>query len=92
MFYSALNFKDVMVASGQLLQPPVNFPTAPDINIGIEYSGITTSGKRVMGIVCCEGLSLQLNTDPSFTWMVPDTWSLDDAATVPCVYATVSCI
>lgn len=78
-----------MVASGKLLQPLVDFPTAPEINIGIEYSGITNSGKRVMGIICCEGLSLQLNCDPGFTWLVPDHWSLEDAATVPCVYATV---
>lgn len=89
VFYSALNFKDVMVSSGQLFQPPAQFPTAPDVSIGIEYSGITSAGKRVMGIVCCEGLSLQLNTNSDFTWLVPDRWTLEDAATIPIVYATV---
>ncbi|KAJ8916587.1 hypothetical protein NQ315_000231 [Exocentrus adspersus] len=86
--YSALNFKDVMVATGKLHQEQLNEPTVSEINLGLEYSGITTGGKRVMGIVSHEGLSLQLRTDPPFTWDVPATWSLEDAVTVPCVYAT----
>lgn len=78
-----------MISSGQLFFPSMAYPTAPEVNIGLEYSGITSHGKRVMGLVGGESLSLQLNTDPGFTWQVPDHWSLEDAATIPCVYATV---
>nr|XP_023019448.1 fatty acid synthase-like [Leptinotarsa decemlineata] len=88
-FYCALNFKDVMIASGKLhITDDINIPTAPDINIGLEYSGITDSGRRVMGLLGYEAMSLQVQSDPAFLWDIPDSWSLRDAATVPCVYAT----
>lgn len=90
VYYSSLNFKDVMIATGKLCLEQPNDPRVPEVNIGIEYAGITTSGRRVMGIIGCEGLGLQILTDLAFTWDVPKEWSLDEAATVPCVYATVS--
>ncbi|XP_023310798.1 fatty acid synthase-like [Anoplophora glabripennis] len=86
--YSSLNFKDVMVATGKLCLPQANEPTAPEVTIGFEYAGITGSGKRVMGVVEFEGLSLQVQPDAAFVWDVPREWSLEEAATVPCVYAT----
>ncbi|KAG5889542.1 hypothetical protein JTB14_024951 [Gonioctena quinquepunctata] len=89
VFYSALNFKDIMVATGKLHLNSPNAPaTAPEINIGLEFSGITTTGKRVMGTTEYEGLSLRLYADAVFLWEIPDSWSLRDAATVPCVYST----
>ncbi|KAJ8954469.1 hypothetical protein NQ314_007075 [Rhamnusium bicolor] len=88
VFYSALNFKDVMTATGKLQSLQAKEPSAPEIIIGFEYSGITASGKRVMGLLKNEGISLQVQTDPAFTWEVPDRWSLEEAATIPCVYAT----
>jgi len=27
--------------------------------------------------------------DKDFCWKVPDSWTLEEAATVPCVYSTV---
>lgn len=41
-------------------------------------------------MVPAKGLATSVLTDPLFTWEVPDEWSLEDAATVPIVYATVS--
>jgi len=84
--YVGLNFKDVMLSYGKLkLDGP--------ITLGIEFSGVYTpcsgemSPKRVMGIgMNC--LSLKLNKSP-LMWELPDTLSLKDAATIPCVYATV---
>ncbi|KAJ8950730.1 hypothetical protein NQ318_011221 [Aromia moschata] len=89
VFYASLNFKDVMIATAKLqnhLDIPV--PTVPDVVIGFEYAGVTLGGRRVMGLTQLEALSLQLQTDPTFTWDVPDSWTLEEAATVPCVYAT----
>ncbi|XP_030762885.1 fatty acid synthase-like [Sitophilus oryzae] len=85
VFYSALNFKDVMVSTGKLISTSANakyFNTT-----GIEYSGTTKDGKRVMGL-SIKTIALQTVTDPLFTWNVPDHWSLEQAATVPSVYAT----
>lgn len=43
-----------------------------------------------MGIVEAKGLAMSVTCDPLFTWPVPDSWSLQQAATVPIVYATVT--
>ncbi|XP_060533311.1 fatty acid synthase-like [Cylas formicarius] len=86
--YSALNFKDVMVSTGKISNPPSKDPTAPNLSVGLEFSGITESGKRVMGIVPGNSIGLQVMTDPLFTWEVPNSWKLEEAATVPVVYAT----
>lgn len=63
-------------------------PTDPELQIGFEFSG-TSCGKRVMGILEFGAISLQVYTDPDFTWEIPENWSLEDAATVPVVYAMV---
>jgi len=84
--YVGLNFKDVMLSYGKLkLDGP--------ITLGIEFSGFytpsngETTSKRVMGIgMNC--LSLKLSKSP-LMWELPDTLSMQDAATIPCVYATV---
>ncbi|KAJ8964696.1 hypothetical protein NQ317_001270 [Molorchus minor] len=86
--YSSLNFKDVMIATGKLQLPPGTEPTAPELSIGFEYSGVSSGSKRVMGMIAYECLALRVQNDPLFTWEVPDAWSLEEAATVPCVYAT----
>ncbi|KAJ8916588.1 hypothetical protein NQ315_000232 [Exocentrus adspersus] len=79
--YSSLNSKDGLIATGV-------FQSETPTTIGVEYAGVTESGTRVMGLVPGEALSLQLQTDPGFTWEVPKKWSLQDAATVPYAYAT----
>lgn len=90
IFYSALNFKDVLLASGKmqsnLLEVP---PTAPITHLGFEFSGMT-EGKKVMGICTYGAMGLQCKADLELMWEVPHHWSLEDAATVPIVYSTVS--
>lgn len=79
-----LNFKDVMLTYGKLkLDSP--------ITLGIEFSGIWKDGKgsdkRVMGIgMNC--LSKRVAKTP-LLWELPESLTLEDAATIPCVYATV---
>ena len=57
--------------------------------IGLEFSGIDLSGRRLAGMINAQGISSYVTCDSSLAWRVPDSWSLEDAATVPVVYATV---
>jgi fatty acid synthase, animal type len=84
--YSALNFKDVMLASGKL---PKEISDSTNRGIGFEFSGTTEDGNRVMGIADdALATDIQYDTSDGVIWNVPVHWSLADAATVPVVYAT----
>lgn len=93
IFYSALNFKDVLLATGKLRLQRIDAPpTAPSTDICIEFSGLA-GNKRVMGVSRYGGgLSLQGRATKDLTWEIPDYWSLEDAATIPVAYVTVSTI
>ena len=84
--YSALNFKDVMVASGRI---PLS--VYPDLggNLGMEFSGTDHRGDRVMAIVPSLGIGSSVDSDRCITWKVPDNMSLEDAASIPVAYMTV---
>jgi fatty acid synthase len=41
-----------------------------------------------MGILPAQALATTVVCNTEYTWRVPDTWSLKEAATVPVVYAT----
>jgi fatty acid synthase len=43
-----------------------------------------------MGVVVSAALATLVCANKNFLWDVPDHWTLEDAATVPLVYATVS--
>lgn len=60
--------------------------------LGLEFSGRTSNGRRVMGMVPARGLATSVLVDPEFLWDVPAMWTLEEAATIPVVYATVSSI
>ncbi|XP_074097576.1 fatty acid synthase [Cotesia typhae] len=88
--YSAINFRDIMLASGKLAAEIVATNRAlEECCIGFEYSGIDRCGKKVMGIIPSRALTNKTVIDRNLSWYVPDGWTLEDAATVPCVYATV---
>lgn len=87
--YSALNFKDVMMASGRLDLTAMYPRLLQDCIIGFEYSGLTSDGKRVMGIAIQKAISNFVKPIEFFTWNVPTSWSLEQAATIPVVYSTV---
>jgi fatty acid synthase len=42
-----------------------------------------------MGIVDNRGIATYVRGDSQFLWAVPESWSLEDAATIPIVYSTV---
>lgn len=89
VYYAPLNFRDIMLASGKL--PPDALPgdlAGQDCILGLEFSGRDTKGRRVMGIVEARGLATSVLADPTFLWEIPEKWTLEQAATVPVVYAT----
>lgn len=91
VYYAPLNFRDIMLASGKL--PPDALPgdlAGQDCILGLEFSGRDSKGRRVMGMVAARSLATTVLADPGFLWEVPDNWTLEQAASVPVCYATVS--
>lgn len=88
--YTSLNFRDIMLATGKL--PPDAIPgdmATQDCILGMEFSGYDSKGKRVMGLLPAKGLATTVDADSRFLWDVPESWTLQEAASVPVVYATV---
>ncbi|XP_053612449.1 fatty acid synthase-like [Plodia interpunctella] len=89
VYYAPLNFRDIMLATGKL--PPDALPgnlAGQECILGLEFSGRSSSGKRVMGMVAARGLATTVAADKGFLWEVPAKWTLEEAATVPVAYAT----
>jgi fatty acid synthase len=42
-----------------------------------------------MGMIDQRALATHVSGDSQFLWEVPESWSLEDAATIPVVYSTV---
>lgn len=60
-----------------------------DCILGLEFAGRDENGNRVMGMVASKGLATTLVMDDTdFVWPVPHHWSMEEASTVPVVYAT----
>jgi fatty acid synthase len=57
---------------------------------GLEFSGRNVKGQRVMGMCNYGAMSTMVMADNDFLWNVPEHWTLEEAATVPVVYSTVS--
>ncbi|XP_014215720.1 fatty acid synthase [Copidosoma floridanum] len=89
VYYAPLNFRDIMLATGKLNADALPGDLAnQDCILGLEFAGRDSSGRRVMGMVAAQGLATTVLADPGFMWQVPDKWSLEEAATIPVVYAT----
>ncbi|XP_062234915.1 fatty acid synthase [Platichthys flesus] len=89
VYYSSLNFRDIMLATGKL--PPDAIPgdvALQQCMLGMEFSGRDPEGRRVMGLLPAKGLATRVNADRRFLWDIPSCWTLEQAASVPVVYAT----
>ena len=91
MEFASLNFRDVMIATGKL--PPDALPMelqgSNDCVLGLEFSGIRAeSGSKVMGILPVKALATAVITKEAFVWDVPESWTLEEASSVPVVYCT----
>ncbi|KYQ49068.1 Fatty acid synthase [Trachymyrmex zeteki] len=88
--YSSLNFKDVMLATGKLTSYDVisqgRFLQFP---LGIEYVGLDCNGQRVMGISNTNSIGNVVIKDKYLCWKIPNSWTFEEAATIPVVYSTV---
>ncbi|XP_046612929.1 fatty acid synthase [Neodiprion virginianus] len=89
VYYAPLNFRDIMLATGKLTADSLPGDLAgQDCILGLEFAGRDSKGKRVMGMIAARGLATTVLADPGFMWEVPDKWTLEEAATIPVVYAT----
>lgn len=92
IYYSSLNFRDIMLASGRLPLDalPVSIALS-DCILGLEFSGRTREGKRIAGMLGGRGIATEAlyEEDQSISFEIPDTMSLEEGATIPVVYATV---
>ncbi|OXU23005.1 hypothetical protein TSAR_015483 [Trichomalopsis sarcophagae] len=87
--YSSINFRDVMLATGKLaVEVVAKTRQAQECVLGFEYCGITSKGRRIMGMIDNKAMTNLCICDPDLSWDIPESWSLEDAATVPCVYGT----
>ena len=90
VYYSALNFRDIMIATGRLpvdalpgVEPNDNCP------LGLEVAGRDSEGRRLVAMVSSKGLSTKVWVKrEGFIWSIPDTWSMAEACTVPVAYCT----
>ncbi|XP_018311540.1 fatty acid synthase [Mycetomoellerius zeteki] len=89
--YSSLNFKDIMLATGKLALHEAIFQGRlfQYLPLGMEYVGFDANGQRIMGIRDTDCIANVIEKDDDFCWNIPDAWTFEEAATVPCVYSTV---
>ncbi|NXA99354.1 FAS synthase, partial [Cnemophilus loriae] len=89
VYYASLNFRDIMLATGKLSPDaiPGNW-VLQQCMLGMEFSGRDLAGRRVMGLLPAKGLATVVDCDKKFLWEVPENWTLEEAASVPVVYAT----
>ncbi|TRZ14389.1 hypothetical protein HGM15179_012680 [Zosterops borbonicus] len=89
VYYASLNFRDIMLATGKLSPDAIPGNWAlQQCMLGMEFSGRDAAGRRVMGLLPAKGLATVVDCEKRFLWEVPKNWTLEEAASVPVVYAT----
>ena len=90
VYYSALNFRDIMLSTGKLSPKALPGDLAfQKCILGLEFVGRDQSGRRVIGMVPAKALATTVVVNSSdFLWPIPDHWSMSDACTVPVAYCT----
>ncbi|XP_071649697.1 fatty acid synthase-like isoform X2 [Temnothorax longispinosus] len=89
VIYTSVNFRDIMVATGRLNAETIaSFERGNDCFIGLEFVGFNTHKQRLMGLCSHGGMTNILVADKYLSWIIPDKWTMEDAATIPCVYST----
>ncbi|GIZ02332.1 fatty acid synthase [Caerostris extrusa] len=89
IYYSALNFRDVMLATEKLSIATTRHLGQGNAVLGLEFSGREDgTGKRICGFASARAMATSILAEPAHIFDVPDNWTLEEAATVPVVYAT----
>ncbi|KAL0818125.1 hypothetical protein ABMA28_008651 [Loxostege sticticalis] len=83
--YAGLNNLDVKRATG--VYPIQRDSDSENNSYGMDFSGVTQNGARVMGIIQSGAASKEVRALPQLIWPVPKHWTLEEAATVPLPYA-----
>ncbi|CAH2051824.1 unnamed protein product, partial [Iphiclides podalirius] len=78
--YAGINDIDVKRCNGIIP------PDAGQNSFGMDFSGVTERGERVMGLVSSGAASSHVLASPELLWPVPKHWTLEEAATVPLAY------
>ena len=90
VYFSAINFRDVMFATGNLQPVKRRLPFILESSLGLEFSGISKkTGKRIFGLCESQAIASEALVNKYLSWEVPQVWSLEEAATVGAVYSTV---
>uniref|UniRef100_A0A1I8MI56 Fatty acid synthase n=1 Tax=Musca domestica TaxID=7370 RepID=A0A1I8MI56_MUSDO len=90
VYYAPINFRDVMLSSGKLSADALPGDLAQqDCVLGLEFAGRDSKGRRIMAMVPAKSLATTCVASKNMMWEIPDSWSMEEASTVPCVYATV---
>ncbi|XP_017858729.1 PREDICTED: fatty acid synthase [Drosophila arizonae] len=90
VYYAPINFRDVMLSSGKLAADALPGDLAEqDCVLGLEFAGRDSAGRRVMAMVPAKSLATTCVASKRMMWQIPDKWTMEEASTVPCVYATV---
>ncbi|XP_028042185.1 fatty acid synthase-like [Bombyx mandarina] len=85
--YASISRLDVEKAIGMVNKAAIG--TDSDENhFGFDFSGVTKSGERVMGIVVDGSCKRTVSARPDLLWPIPDHWEFEEAATVPMAYMT----
>jgi fatty acid synthase, animal type len=78
-----------MVATGKINMDDLFSRIQQQCIMGFEFSGVDEKGQRVMGLASRGALATHIDLSETCCWSVPDSWSLEQAATLPMVYCTV---
>uniref|UniRef100_A0A1I8NSS5 Fatty acid synthase n=1 Tax=Stomoxys calcitrans TaxID=35570 RepID=A0A1I8NSS5_STOCA len=89
VYYAPVNFRDVMLSSGKLSADALPGDLAQqDCVLGLEFAGRDSKGRRIMAMVPAKSLATTCVASKNMMWEIPPNWSMEEASTVPCVYAT----
>ncbi|XP_068623798.1 fatty acid synthase-like [Battus philenor] len=90
VYYSAINFRDVMTTLGRVTADAVARGRLNQECVqGFEIVGRTPNGSRVMAMVTNSGTANMVQGDKNLLWTIPDEWTFEEAVTVPVAYGTV---
>ncbi|XP_045461517.1 fatty acid synthase-like isoform X2 [Harmonia axyridis] len=85
---NVINNKTIQYLSVNPVDETIDPPMYKPVKLGnIDYSAVTSSGKRVMGLAKIDEDTFKLLPDPIFCWELPEEWTIQDGATVPNAFA-----
>lgn len=89
-FSNVIENKNIQFVSVNLLDETLLSENTDKVELGnIDYSGINSSGQKVMGLARLDKDTYKFVPDPVLSWKVPDGWTLEDAVTIPHAYVSV---